>query len=138
VLPHPSLLVVGEIGSPPVSHPGAVLVFRLMNRRYERAATVLTSNNDFEARGTVLGDEVMAAALIDPVLHRYHLVNIRGNIPAARPYRVAPDPDPGAATAFTGQAAPRTQGGSRLVGAAAEASRCAIFTCHHCTIFSQR
>lgn len=50
-----------------------------MNRRYERASTVLTSNKGFEEWGTVLGDEVMAAALIDRVLHHCHLVNIRGN-----------------------------------------------------------
>ncbi|MEZ5442872.1 MAG: ATP-binding protein, partial [Lysobacterales bacterium] len=53
--------------------------FQLMNRRYERASTVLTSNKPFEDWGAVLGDEVMAAALIDRVLHHCHLVNIRGN-----------------------------------------------------------
>ena len=50
-----------------------------MNRRYERASTVLTSNKGFEEWGDVLGDEVMAAALIDRVLHHCHLVNVRGN-----------------------------------------------------------
>lgn len=79
VLTHPSLLVVDEIGYLPVSHNGAVLFFQLMNRRYERASTVLTSNKGFEEWGTVLGDEVMAVALIDRVLHHCHLVNIRGN-----------------------------------------------------------
>jgi DNA replication protein DnaC len=79
VLTHPSLLVVDEIGYLPVSHQGAVLFFQLMNRRYERAATILTSNKGFEEWGTVLGDDVMAAALIDRVLHHCHLVNIRGN-----------------------------------------------------------
>ena len=38
----PRLLVVDEIGYLPISHPGAVLFFQLMNRRYEHAATVLT------------------------------------------------------------------------------------------------
>ncbi len=79
VLTHPALLVVDEIGYLPVSRTGAVLFFQLMNRRYERASTVLTSNKGFEEWGTVLGDEVMAAALIDRVLHHCHLVNIRGN-----------------------------------------------------------
>jgi DNA replication protein DnaC len=71
--------VVDEIGYLPVSRTGAVLFFQLMNRRYEHASTVLTSNKGFEEWGTVLGDEVMAAALIDRVLHHCHLVNIRGN-----------------------------------------------------------
>lgn len=79
MLTHPSLLVVDEIGYLPVSHTGAVLFFQLMNRRYEHASTVLTSNKGFEEWGSVLGDEVMAAALIDRVLHHCHLVNIRGN-----------------------------------------------------------
>ena len=79
VLTHPSLLVVDEIGYLPINRTGAVLFFQLMNRRYERASTVLTSNKGFEEWGEVLGDDVMAAALIDRLLHHCHLVNIRGN-----------------------------------------------------------
>jgi DNA replication protein DnaC len=78
-LTYPSLLVVDEIGYLPVTRTGAVLFFQLIGRRYERASTVLTSNKSFEEWGEVLGDEVMAAALIDRVLHHCHLVNIRGN-----------------------------------------------------------
>lgn len=79
VLTHPPLLVVDEIGYLPVSREGAVLFFQLINARHERAATVLTSNKGFEEWGQVLGDEVMAAALIDRLLHHCHIVNIRGN-----------------------------------------------------------
>ena len=79
VLTHPALLVVDEIGYLPVSQEGAVLFFQLINARHERAATVLTSNKGFEEWGHVLGDEVMAAALIDHLLHHCHIVNIRGN-----------------------------------------------------------
>ena len=79
VLTHPSLLVVDEIGYIPVSQTGAMLFFQLMSRRYERASTVLTSNKGFDEWGTVLGDEVMAAALIDRIVHHCHIVNIRGN-----------------------------------------------------------
>jgi DNA replication protein DnaC len=78
-LTYPSLLVVDEIGYLPVTRNGAVLFFQLIGRRYEYASTVLTSNKSFEEWGEVLGDEVMAAALIDRVLHHCHLVNIRGN-----------------------------------------------------------
>ena len=79
VLTHPALLVVDEIGYLPVSQDDAVLFFQLINARHERASTVLTSNKGFEEWGSVLGDEVMAAALIDRVLHHCHIVNIRGN-----------------------------------------------------------
>lgn len=78
-LSYPALLIVDEIGYLPVTRTGAVLFFQLISRRYEHASTVLTSNKSFEEWGAVLGDEVMAAALIDRVLHHCHLVNIRGN-----------------------------------------------------------
>jgi len=78
-LTYPSLLVVDEIGYLPVSQTGAMLFFQLINRRYERASTVLTSNKGFEEWGQIFGDEVMAAALIDRLLHHCHIVNIRGN-----------------------------------------------------------
>ena len=79
VLTHPALLVIDEIGYLPVSQDDAVLFFQLINARHERVSTVLTSNKGFEEWGSVLGDEVMAAALIDRVLHHCHIVNIRGN-----------------------------------------------------------
>ena len=79
VLTHPSLLVVDEIGYLPITRTGAMLFFQVMSRRYETASTVLTSNKGFEEWGTILGDEVMAAALIDRLLHHCHVVSIRGN-----------------------------------------------------------
>lgn len=88
-----------EIGYLPISRTGAMLFFQLMSRRYERASTVLTSNKSFEEWGEIFGDEVMAAALIDRLLHHCHIVNIRGNS-----YRVRHHAAPG-------QAAER--GGSR-------------------------
>ena len=78
-LTHPSLLVVDEIGYLPVSRTGAMHFFQLMSRRYEHASTVLTSNKSFEEWGEIFGDEVMAAALIDRLLHHCHIVNVRGN-----------------------------------------------------------
>jgi hypothetical protein len=79
VLTHPAVLVVDEIGYLPISRTGAMLFFQLMTRRYEHASTILTSNKGFEDWGEIFGDEVMAAALIDRLLHHCHIVNIRGN-----------------------------------------------------------
>ena len=79
VLSHPSLLIDDEIGYLPVIQTGAILFFQLINRRYEHASTVLTSNKSFEEWGAVMSDEVMAAALIDRILHHCHIVNIHGN-----------------------------------------------------------
>ncbi len=87
ILTHPSLLVVDEIGYLPISRTGAMLFFQLMSRRYEHAATVLTSNKGFEDWGTIFGDDVMASALIDRLLHHCHIVNIRGNSYRMRNHR---------------------------------------------------
>jgi len=75
----PSLLVVDEIGYLPISRTGAMLFFQLMTRRYETGSTILTSNKGFDEWGEVLGDDVMASALIDRLVHHCHIVNIRGN-----------------------------------------------------------
>src|SRR5438132_11266774 len=64
-----------------------MLFFQLMTRRYEHAATVLTSNKGFEESGEIFGDEVMAAALIDRLVHHCHLVTIRGNNYRMRQHR---------------------------------------------------
>ena len=75
----PSLLIVDEIGDLPISRTGAMLFFQVISRRYEHAATVLTSHKGFEDWGEFFGDDVMAAALIDRLVHHCHIVNIRGN-----------------------------------------------------------
>ncbi len=75
----------------PVSQTGAMLFFQLINRRYERASTVLTSNKGFEEWGQILGDEVMAAALIDRLLHplsyRQHTWQQLPHAQAHRPFQ---------------------------------------------------
>ena len=47
--------------------------------RYERASTILTSNKSFEEWGEIFGDDVMASALIDRLIHHCHIVNIRNS-----------------------------------------------------------
>lgn len=78
-LAFPSLLVVDESGYLPITRTGAMLFFQLISRWYERASTVLTSNKGLQEWGEIFGDYVMAAALIDRLVHHSHLVNIRGN-----------------------------------------------------------
>lgn len=75
----PSLMIIDEIGYLPISRTGAMLFFQLLTRRYEHASTILTSNKGFEDWGEIFGDDVMAAALIDRLVHHCHIVNIRGN-----------------------------------------------------------
>jgi len=95
----PALLVVDELGYLPITRTGAMLFFQLMSRRYEHASTVLTSNKGFEDWGDVFGDDVMASALIDRLVHHCHIVNIRGNSYRMRRHAdlqqlLSPQPEP--------------------------------------------
>jgi DNA replication protein DnaC len=86
MLRQPGLLIVDEIGYLPVTSGGANLFFQLVNARYERASTVLTSNRSFKEWGEVFGDSVVAAAMLDRLLHHCHIVNIKGNSYRLRGY----------------------------------------------------
>jgi DNA replication protein DnaC len=75
----PRLLIIDEIGYLPIDRVGANLFFQLISRRYERGPMILTSNQSFSTWGEVFGDRVIAAAILDRVLHHAITVNIRGN-----------------------------------------------------------
>jgi DNA replication protein DnaC len=72
------LLVVDEIGYLPLERQAANLLFALVARRYERGSIIVTSNRGFEAWGEILGDAMVAAALIDRLIHHAHMVTLKG------------------------------------------------------------
>lgn len=74
-----SLLIVDEIGYLPVSASNGNLFFQLVNARYERGAMILTSNRGFGEWDQVFGDSVVAAALLDRLLHHATVVQIEGS-----------------------------------------------------------
>ena len=74
-----SLLVVDEIGYLPVTPGGGNLFFQLVNARYEKGAMILTSNRGFAEWGEVFGDNVVATALLDRLLHHAIVVQIEGS-----------------------------------------------------------
>ena len=74
----PQLLIVDEIGYLPVIPGGGNLFFQLVNARYERGAMILTSNRGFSEWGEVFGGTVVAAALLDRLLHHAVVVQIEG------------------------------------------------------------
>jgi|SRR5215469_5263216 len=74
-----SLLIVDEIGYLPVGSNGGNLFFQLINACYERCAIILTSNRSFGEWGEVFGDSVVAAALLDRLLHHAIVVQIEGS-----------------------------------------------------------
>jgi DNA replication protein DnaC len=81
-----SLLVVDEVGYLPIGQNGTNLFFQLVNRRYEKNSTLLTSNKSFRAWGEIFGDAAAAAAILDRLLHHCHLVQISGNSYRLRGY----------------------------------------------------
>ncbi|MFN3350025.1 IS21-like element helper ATPase IstB [Pseudorhodoplanes sp.] len=74
-----SLLVVDEIGYLPVVPGGGNLFFQLVNARYEKGAMILTSNRGFAEWGEVFGDQVVATALLDRLLHHAVVIQIEGS-----------------------------------------------------------
>jgi DNA replication protein DnaC len=77
-LSYPRLLIIDEIGYLPLSRDEASLFFRLVNRRYERASLILTSNKSFADWGEVFGEQVIATAILDRLLHHATTINIKG------------------------------------------------------------
>ena len=72
------LLVVDEIGYLPLERQAANLLFALVARRYERGSIIVTSNRGFEGWGEILGDAMVAAALIDRLVHHAQMVTLKG------------------------------------------------------------
>ena len=77
-LTYPKILVLDEMGYLPMTREEASLFFRLINRRYERASTILTSNKSFMDWGEIFGDQVIATAILDRLLHHSTTLNIKG------------------------------------------------------------
>ena len=74
----PKLLIIDEIGYIPIDRLGANLFFQLISRRYEKGAMIITSNQPFSNWGEVFGDQIIASAILDRVLHHVISVSIKG------------------------------------------------------------
>jgi DNA replication protein DnaC len=75
----PKLLVVDELGYLPFEKQAANLFFQLVTRRYERGSMLITSNQMVTQWGHVFGDEMIAAAVLDRLLHHSHALIIQGD-----------------------------------------------------------
>ena len=73
------LLVIDEIGYLPFEPEVANLFFQLISARYERASVIVTSNKPFSRWGEVIGDDTVAAAMIDRLVHHADIVPIKGD-----------------------------------------------------------
>ena len=102
-------LIVDEFGIWPYDRDSATAFFTLVSARYERGSIILTSNKGFGEWGELLGDTVIASAVLDRLLHHSHVINIRGESYRLReetPSRIVPLP---AAAIPTARGAQRTQ-----------------------------
>ncbi len=72
------LIIVDEVGYLPFEQDAANLFFQLVSSRYEHASLVLTSNLPFSAWGGVFGDQAVAAAMIDRIVHHADVLTLKG------------------------------------------------------------
>jgi DNA replication protein DnaC len=73
------LIVVDEVGYIPFDPEAANLMFSLVSSRYERASMIVTSNKPFSAWGEIFGDDVVAAAMIDRLVHHAEILALKGD-----------------------------------------------------------
>ena len=74
----PGVLVVDEVGYEILERGEANLVFQVISKRYEKGSIILTSNKTFSEWGQVFGDEVLATAILDRLLHHCDVISING------------------------------------------------------------
>lgn len=72
------VLIIDEIGYLPIDKLGANLLFQLINKRYEKNSTIVTTNMAFGKWAEVFGDPLLANAILDRLLHHSYVFNING------------------------------------------------------------
>ena len=72
------LLIIDELGFVPLSRTGAELLFELISQRYERGATIITSNLPFDEWNITFGEERLTGALLDRLTHHVHILEMNG------------------------------------------------------------
>jgi DNA replication protein DnaC len=73
------LLIIDELGFVPLSRTGAELLFEIFSQRYERGATLVTSNLPFNEWTEILGTERLTGALLDRLTHHIHILEMNGD-----------------------------------------------------------
>ena len=73
------LLIIDELGFVPLSKTGAELLFEMISQRYERGATLITSNLPFEEWTETFGSERLTGALLDRLTHHVSILEMNGD-----------------------------------------------------------
>jgi DNA replication protein DnaC len=72
------LLIIDEIGFKKIPQNGLDDFFEIIRKRYENGSIIITTNRKFEDWGKVFGDQVLASAIIDRLVHHAHIIKITG------------------------------------------------------------
>ena len=72
------VLIIDEVGFLPIDKQGANMLFQLINKRYEKTTTIITTNQPFSKWSEIFGDAVLANAILDRLLHHSHVFVING------------------------------------------------------------
>ena len=72
------LLIIDEIGYLDIQKDSASLFFQLISKRYEKSSIIITSNKPFQEWGDIFGDDVVASAILDRLLHHSYPFLIQG------------------------------------------------------------
>ena len=74
-----AVLIIDELGFQALDRKDAHLLFKVISYRYERSSTIITSNKSISQWPEMLaGDEVLATAILDRLLHHSHVLSIDG------------------------------------------------------------
>jgi DNA replication protein DnaC len=73
------LIITDEVGYIPVDAEAANMFFQLVSSRYERGSVIVTSNKPFTAWGEIFVDPVVAAAMIDRLVHHAEILSLKGD-----------------------------------------------------------
>lgn len=75
----PRLLIIDEVGYLPLANEAAAALFQVITQRYLKSSTVLTTNLGVGSWGKIFDDPMVAAAMLDRLLHRSVVFNITGD-----------------------------------------------------------
>ena len=74
----PQLLIVDDLGLRPLQHEEPLDLYELIRHRYERTSTIVTSNRDVPEWYPLFGDDLLASAAMDRLLHHSHILTLEG------------------------------------------------------------
>ena len=82
-----SLLIIDELGYLPMPAEDAASLFQVISRRYGRGSVIITTNRGVAEWGDIFSDSIIAAAMLDRLLHRSKVIPISGESYRLRGYQ---------------------------------------------------